>query len=645
MKARAMKALLSLAPASILILAGCNLLVEFRPPHGDASGDPGTEADPADDEGDRVDLQDEGEDVPREEADPSDPADAGEDAAEEADAPVEVEDEEILDAPEDIEPEEAQPVCGNGIVEGDEACDPPGGPPSDCATSCASTGTRTCADGCEWNACVAPEEICNGLDDDCMSGPDDGFPCPAGRTVACTSVCGSEGTGVCADDCTLPGAESCDPPAEACNGLDDTCDGTADEGFECVRGTAARSCVNPVGVAGAIECDASCLWTPCCGTEDCGNGYDDNCDGAVDEPGRMGSQIRVTDDPGLSARASAVWTGSEIAVAWHDNRDGQAEIYLARLTPLGEKIGADIRLTDAAGASEQPSLRWTGSELAAAWSDARDGNAEIYLARATSLGEKIGGDVRITDDASASAAPVLVGAGSQLAVVWVDDRLGMLDTELYLALVSAAGEKTSGDIRLTDAAGTSEMPSLAWTGSRLGVAWKDQRDVDYEIYFALVDETGAKEGSDVRITNAAGGSGSPSLHWTGSHFLLAWCDGRDGAGQAEIYFTAISASGAKETGDVRVTTAPQLSSFPSAQWTGSELGVTWKDARSSPLGEIFFTRLGEDGSRLGSDVGLSSPGGVNEYPSLVWTGSAFAAAWHGTLAGNPEIYLALIGCG
>ena len=75
--------------------------------------------------------------------------------------------------------------------------------------------------------------------------------------------------------------------AERCNGLDDNCDGTIDEGFPDLF----RPCSTGVGAcarAGTKVCAADGLSTQCdaiagpVGEERC-NGLDDDCDGAVDD--------------------------------------------------------------------------------------------------------------------------------------------------------------------------------------------------------------------------------------------------------------------------------------------------------------------------------------------------------------------------
>jgi hypothetical protein len=57
-----------------------------------------------------------------------------------------------------------------------------------CATACGSVGSRTCQSGCTWSDCAAPVESCNGLDDDCDGSTDEGLPsCTAGTDAAGSS--------------------------------------------------------------------------------------------------------------------------------------------------------------------------------------------------------------------------------------------------------------------------------------------------------------------------------------------------------------------------------------------------------------------------------------------------------------------------
>jgi cysteine-rich repeat protein len=158
----------------------------------------------------------------------------------------------------------------------------------ECATSCGSVGSGNCSGACiapTGAACVAPAETCNGIDDDCDTNIDEGYPCVAGTAMACTTSCGTAGTGACSATCAAPTAADCTPPGESCNGADDDCDGACDDGFTCCRGSAV-SCTTTCGSAGNGVCTPACgipegaLCTP--PAESC-NGADDDCDTTVDE--------------------------------------------------------------------------------------------------------------------------------------------------------------------------------------------------------------------------------------------------------------------------------------------------------------------------------------------------------------------------
>lgn len=56
--------------------------------------------------------------------------------------------------------------------------------PATCATACGSTGSRSCTQGCTWSPCEAPAEVCNGNDDDCDGSTDEGLSACTGGADA-----------------------------------------------------------------------------------------------------------------------------------------------------------------------------------------------------------------------------------------------------------------------------------------------------------------------------------------------------------------------------------------------------------------------------------------------------------------------------
>jgi len=98
-------------------------------------------------------------------------------------------------------------------------------------------GQETCDATAGWQGCTAQEpaaEICDGLDNDCNGAADDGVMPPAAPceesnafgTCAGTWVCGDDGAGGTGWTCTAP-----TPAEEVCDFQDNDCDGVADQPF------------------------------------------------------------------------------------------------------------------------------------------------------------------------------------------------------------------------------------------------------------------------------------------------------------------------------------------------------------------------------------------------------------------------------
>ena len=159
----------------------------------------------------------------------------------------------------------------------------------DGVTTCGPDGTAgnaddDCDDTLATGTAVNPTvtEICNAVDDNCSGAVDDGFDVDNDGVT----TCGPDGTpGNADDDCddTLATGALVNPGAtEICNAVDDDCSGVVDDGFD-VDGDSVTTC-GPDGVLGNADddCDDS-LPSIFPGAVEVIDGLDQDCDGTADE--------------------------------------------------------------------------------------------------------------------------------------------------------------------------------------------------------------------------------------------------------------------------------------------------------------------------------------------------------------------------
>jgi hypothetical protein len=235
--------------------------------------------------------------------------------------------------------------------------------------ACQQAGILACkadGSGVQCSAAAGPPtaETCNGIDDNCDGAIDETFttkgqPCSVGQGICSrTGVnnCRTDGSGV---ECNAtPGAAG----VEACNGLDDNCNGQIDETFTtkgqpCTsgQGVCLRTGVNLCRVDGTgVQCNAVAGTV---GTETC-NGLDDNCDGVVDDPWptkgqpcsagvgecqRAGTLVCKGDGTGLACNAVAGGVVAETCNGLDDNCNGFTDEDFALGQDCAAGLGACAR--------------------------------------------------------------------------------------------------------------------------------------------------------------------------------------------------------------------------------------------------------------------------------------------------------------
>jgi hypothetical protein len=194
--------------------------------------------------------------------------------------------------------------------------------------------------------CAILSEICNGLDDDGDGSIDEGLPVGGAAVDA-------DGDGVPICPATAGGAFDCNDQigaihpdaAETCDGMDDDCDGSIDEGAP----AGGEACVIPGLLGLCAEGETSCadgplvcaqVHTP---SEDVCDGKDNDCDGTVDENLVFGGYLQPVNADGSSIfkRGRAVpfkFTLRDCAGAFVPNAVATIQVFFYSNGVLGSEV-------------------------------------------------------------------------------------------------------------------------------------------------------------------------------------------------------------------------------------------------------------------------------------------------------------------
>jgi hypothetical protein len=263
--------------------------------------------------------------------------------------------------------------------------------------------------------------------------------------------------------------------------------------------------------------------------------YKRSTDGGI----TWGTEIRLTNKPTGSGHPSIAASGLNVHLVWYDNRDGNYEIYYKRSVDGGDNWSSDIRLSNNAGMSTFPSVAVSGSAVHVAWYDSTAGNWEIYYKRSTNGGINWGADTRLTNNSAASTLPTLAVSGSIVHIVWVDNRNGI--ENIYYKRSTNGGSSWGVDTKLTTNKKYWESyPSIAVNGSVLHLVYYSWPSNNYEIIYKTSVNNGVSWGNAVQLTNNPAASSIPSIAVSGSSVHVIFRDSRDG--NCEIYYKQYKSS-------------------------------------------------------------------------------------------------------
>lgn len=462
-----------------------------------------------------------------------------------------------------------------------------------------------------------PKDLCNPahcVDGACQFAPpvvcDDGDECTQDTCDKDTGVCSFEplsfdrdgdghngprpgfriGTpGACGDDCNDTSALAHPGAVEACDGVDNDCNGIVDDGasyvpagFEPVLLSTGDRRAEVGGIAFGKSRFATTFAAQHANWENTFSGLDAN--GTIVVPATPVTHVNTDTFSG-----PIVWTGSVFGAAWEDRRDGDFEIYFNRLDESGEKLAADVRITNAPEFSLRPDIVWNGTEFTIIWGDRRDGDdhGRIYGQRVDADGRLVGANVPLTPLSDDCDSPHLAKGETELAIVF--NQKTTSGRSLVFETVVHDLSSTGSEIVLSNDGAASS--AIAWTGDRYVVVW--------DTMAATPGPTiqGAALAADGRVlvparpvTSFQSFARSEALLSLGDRLLLVWA-GDDGTGHYALFSKMITPELDELTPPQRIANGPSDSLDPGLAFDPSGgAGVVFEDRRTGDF-QVYYAQL------------------------------------------------------
>jgi hypothetical protein len=408
--------------------------------------------------------------------------------------------------------------------------------------------------------------------------------------------------------------------------------------------------------------------------EDSRNGNEDIYAQRLDPDGnpRWTADVRVNTDSSTTGQhwpAVGVDAAGNTYVVWHDDRNGDPDIWAQKLNLAGYRLWIDLRVNSDSGTASQayPAIATdAGGYSYIVWNDYRDCTgqgycpASVYAQKVDANRNKQWPEDKLVDSGSdLFPAIALSGNGSAFIVTWTRCPDLWCNEDIYAQKFNADGNPLwQSSVRVNSDTGSAEQYSPAITmstGGDIRVAWQDNRNTPsatnaYEdIYMQRLDAAGNRLwGNDVRVNSDVGTVNmTPAIATDpdgNSH--VAWGDGRNSFPDLNVYAQKLNTIGNPQWRyDLRVNRAHSgywsLWSRPSiaVNLTGA-MAVTWGDG-----GDIYAQTLRADGTRLWPDdvcVNSDPPGNSQYNPAVTMdTGGNLYIVWqdYRNDASYPDIYI------
>lgn len=238
---------------------------------------------------------------------------------------------------------------------------------------------------------------------------------------------------------------------------------------------------------------------------------------------------KIADESAFEGEPKVATNGSNFMVAWEAGQDD--ELHAKRIdTANGSVLDATpVTVTSSLHFFGALDVASNGTDYLVAWQDDRNGNPDIYAARVEGSGAvQDAGGIEVAARSDDHERPAVASDGTDYLVVWDDDRDNPLDPDLFGARIRASNGAvldTPDGFAISQAANNQERVDVTFGSSNYRLVWQDGRHSagTPEVYTVEVGTNGSVLGAtEQRVTNNSSSDKYPAIAYDGRVYTLVW---------------------------------------------------------------------------------------------------------------------------
>ena len=336
-----------------------------------------------------------------------------------------------------------------------------------------------------------------------------------------------------------------------------------------------------------------------------------------------------------------------IHLVWRHNSASTRDIRYIKSTDGGRIWSQNITLATSTDFAYEPEISIFENNIHVVWGDYLGWNG-VYYRNSTDNGETWNPIKRMSQDGMDCYGPQIYSNNSNVHIIWYDVRDGV-DGEIYYrrsldgGITWDNGQGIDDDRRITFSSATISGIQMAGDGSNISVAWADERDGDWEIYWMISKDNGltwedglGNPDVDRKISNSVDDSFGRSIAVDGSNIHIVWYEEQWPGPVYRIYYRNSTDSGLTWN-PIQLLSGPNTASFaPNIDVCGDNVWVMWNDNRDGSH-EVFFKNSTDGGISWGADTRLTEmDGNLSGAPKIALNEFAIHVTWEDERVGTQK---------